>query len=132
MEKNTDDPDNFAIKIQAVFNKIYKDGNGKARWKDILINTCKLIQYTLDNYFPKEYVKICYDLMKKRLKKEIPYGGFKWGMVKIYYQIKELKKMEEVEIKMLEDYSIDDLIDNFMYDPLEEQLVWDDIGTGDN
>jgi hypothetical protein len=129
MEEQINDPDDFAVKIQAVFNKIYKDGKGKARWKDILINSCKAIQYTLDNYFPKKYVKICYDLMKRRLRKEIPYGGFKWGMVKIYYQIKELK---ETEIDILENYSIDDIIDDIMYDPLEEQLIWDDIGTGDN
>lgn len=113
-----EDPDNFGEILQKyVFDKLYANGN-KSKCKDLLKGCILKTQSMLYGFFPKEYIKKAADLMIKRAKGELPYGGFKWGMVAIYYELKELKKKQtnidlDYEFQTLldwEEVSMDDLL----------------------
>lgn len=124
----TPDPDNIAITIQAAISKLFKESKtGKVLCKDIAINVAKVIQYTL-HYFPRKYVKKTADLMKSRATHKIPYGGFKWGMVAMYYEIKAEKEAKYPLTAIIDNMTVKDIIDEVMYDPEEASLLEPEFG----
>lgn len=115
------DPDHIADRIQACMNKLFKESpDGKVKIGIICLNTMKVIQKTLKGFFTKEYVKKSWELMKERHANG-KNGYFKWGMVKYYYELKEMKKKRDRDVFNM-------LMEDFCRDPMEESDHWNEFG----